>query len=1063
MMDLKDRLRNFAKREKRNELNFWIGFLLTILSSLFLLSLFLFLPGWILLIASPLILLLLFKTLKPLDLLQVSKRLEKNFSNLKDRLINAFQLSSYSQKKEGYSLELIQAVVSNTEEALAKTPIFNLINKRKPRIMYGLFSIVLGAILLYGFLSPERFSLGLYIAFKPKGLPVEFSITPKNLQIGKDSAITIGVRLSSPYSFPSIYFVKDGKRRKIDLSQNQALLKEKVTKEFSYYFQLFSKKSKVYTIGIRKPLEITQIKFKYIYPSYSRLLPKTTETKELSALLGTRVILNGTASHKIKEGVLLFDDSSHIPLSVDSQKFNGEFIIKRGGEFKVLLKDIFGNRNSPEVFKILPMEDETPIVRIFSPGRDIDLPVSMKVLLGINSMDDYGLKALYLVYNREGTEKRIPLRFYKGEAEDSFYYYWDLTRLGLLPGEEVSYYALVLDNDIYSGPKSSKSETYRVRFPKMEEIYKNVVEKTQEFEGKLHPISKTQKELERDLTRLERDLLEKRKLGFMKKEALNRILARQDTLLKQIKELQQNIRDAINSMQQSMIWDKESLNKLRQIDKLLSEILPEDLQRSINELKKSLGENYPKLKKALGDFKLSQEELRRALDRTLSLLKQLREEERLRSLKETSEELYKTQKDVEKGIGKEPKKKLSELEKDIEKTLSSLKKETKELASEVSDKELAKDLSKLAKEIEEGGLKEEAGKLSLNLSSGELSKSKRRAGKLSSSLKGLKEGYNQAYNKFLAKRQKQIREKLSQAAQDLVSLSKAQEDIERGIREKSPPHSLAKTQEAIKQGTEAVAESLFSLSKRSLTVSPMITNRALSALSKMETTKEELEQGRPSIAQKSSVKAREALDQATAQILRSLNQACSGGTGGSLEDFLEALSKLSLAQMGLNQLTGMVLPIPMPRGGLTPRQLSQLQRILSKQSEIRRELENLASSYSERPGLTSSIEGVDQEMRKIEEDLRKLRISRKILKRQEKVLTRLLDAQRSIREKGFSKKRERIVGKEYPNLPSPSSLPKNLGERKKALRELLLKTLREGYPPEYETLIKAYFNKLMEE
>jgi len=1062
-MGLKDRLKDFAQKERQNELIFWIGVLLIALSFLFLLSIFLFLPGWILLLTIPLIILLFQKAFKPIDLLQASRRLEENFSNLKDRLVNAFQLSNRSYKKEGYSEELITAVIREAERILIKTPIFDIINRRKLKVVYGLLSLILVSILLYSLLLPQRFSLGLYVSFNPKNLPVEFSITPGNLQTGKDSIIAISIRLSSPYSFPSIYFVKDGKREKVALTHNYALLKERVTKGFSYYFQLFSKRSNLYTIGIREPLEITQVRFKYIYPSYSRLLPKTTEAKELSALLGTRVEVSGTASHKIKEGTLLFDDSSYIPLSVNGERFSGEFIIKKKGKFKILLEDIFGNRNSPEVFRILPMEDEAPIVRIFSPGRDIDLPISMKVLLGITSVDDYGLKALYLVYDREGKKERIPLKYFKAEVEDSFYYYWDLTQLDLLPGEEVSYYALVFDNDTYSGPKSSKSETYRVRFPRMEEIYRDVVEKTQEFEERLLPISQVQKELEKDLARLERDLMEKRRMEFMKKETLNRILARQDTLLKQIKELQQNIRDAINSLEQGMVWDKESLNKLREIDRLLSEILPEDLQRSMDELRRALGENYPKLKRALGDFKLSQEELRRALDRTLSLLKQLREEERLRALKETSEELYKTQRDIEKGIGEEQREKLAELERDIEKTLSSLKKETEELSSELSDKELAEDLSKLLKKIEEERLKERAGELSENLSSGELSKAKRRARRLSGSLKGLKEGYSQVYNKFLAKRQREVREKLSQAAQNLISLSKAQEDIERGIESKSPPHSLAKTQEAVKQGTEVIAESLFSLSKRSLMVSPMITNKALSALSEMEAAKEELEQGRPSLAQKSSAKAREALDQATTSILHSLNQACSGGGGGSLEDFLEALSKLSLAQMNLNQLTGMVLPIPMPRGGLTPRQLSQIKRILSKQSELRRELEELASSYSERPGLTSSIEGVAQEMRKIEEDLKKLQISRKIIKRQEKVLTRLLDAQRSIREKGFSKKRERIVGKEYPNLPSPSPLPKDFGERKRALRELLLKALREGYPPEYEALIKAYFNKLMEE
>ena len=54
------------------------------------------------------------------------------------------------------------------------------------------------------------------------------------------------------------------------------------------------------------------------------------------------------------------------------------------------------------------------------------------------------------------------------------------------------------------------------------------------------------------------------------------------------------------------------------------------------------------------------------------------------------------------------------------------------------------------------------------------------------------------------------------------------------------------------------------------------------------------------------------------------------------------------------------------------------------------------------------------------------------------------------------------MGKEY-QIPTSPTLPTDLGERKKLLREKLLQALKEGYPKDYERLIKLYFESLLNE
>jgi hypothetical protein len=95
-------------------------------------------------------------------------------------------------------------------------------------------------------------------------------------------------------------------------------------------------------------------------------------------------------------------------------------------------------------------------------------------------------------------------------------------------------------------------------------------------------------------------------------------------------------------------------------------------------------------------------------------------------------------------------------------------------------------------------------------------------------------------------------------------------------------------------------------------------------------------------------------------------------------------------------------------------------------------------------------------------DLKRKQVSPRTIDRQKRILSRLLDAQRSIRERGHSKQRKSQTGKDYV-VRSPGALPQGLGEHEDVLREDLLKALKEGYPKEYEELIRHYFEALARE
>ena len=100
-------------------------------------------------------------------------------------------------------------------------------------------------------------------------------------------------------------------------------------------------------------------------------------------------------------------------------------------------------------------------------------------------------------------------------------------------------------------------------------------------------------------------------------------------------------------------------------------------------------------------------------------------------------------------------------------------------------------------------------------------------------------------------------------------------------------------------------------------------------------------------------------------------------------------------------------------------------------------------------------------MKQAEEDLYQYKIDRELIERQKKIISRLLDAQKSIRKEDYEKKRKSKPGEEFLVRENPDALPAELG--KDQLRELIQKALRESYPKEYELYIREYFRKLLED
>lgn len=1061
------RLNDFRRRDLSNETIYIILLSLVAITFLFTTALIFFIPYLILLATIPLVVLGIRNLLVKYPLNRIAKRIETSFPELKGYLVNAVELSQYQQNsKEGYSFELIDAVINEAAKRLAPISTTRIIERKKTKKAFGAFIAIVLMLGLYIIIFPNRTKLGLYAVFAPAQTPIQFVVTPGNIRVEKASKVSLNLKIDSPYHFNQATLIKKTENNK--LSKKRIPIKNQsgsidiiVDKEFDYTFRVFNKNSPTYRIGLLKPLTITLLSFKYIFPSYTRLEPIVSQAQEISVLSGTKLEISGTAENHLSAGQLLFDDSTIINLSLAENRFYGNFTAHKDASFELRLKDISGNHNEREKYRINIMPDEYPFVKIFQPGRNIDLPVRMKILLGINTLDDYGLENLTLYYGKDSLINKTHLKNLRSRLEDTTYYYWDLSSIGFLPGEAIDYYVTVLDNDAISGPKASRSEIYTIRFPTMAEIYSQTTNQTAETMERLEPLADEQEQLRQEMERIDQELKKERKLGWEEKRSLENLVSNQEKLLEQIEDLKQEVKNALENMFQGLMLDKESLEKLKELETLLAELLPKELKEALKNLRQALETQSPETKQAMERFKLSQEELKKAIERAVELLKNIQEEEKLKALANKAEALYEAQKELNTKFN-EDLQKLAKDEAKIKEELESLEKETEALSKEINDKELAEDLSKLVNELSEMKPSAQAAEAAQNMKQNQKDQAQRKSQKLMKDLEKLKNSFSALVEKLKDKRSQEIGEKLLNSARDLVALSQEQERLENIANKSQNLSELAGAQKRLEEASQAIAESLASLSKKSIKIPPNLGEDIIRSLLHMDEAANNLQNSNLNGAKQMMAQARSGLDAATEKILNTLSQAQKGGGFGSgFESLLEQLSQLTAEQMMLNQELGGMLPIPVP-GGLTAQQLAQIERILSKQRQIRQALEQMQQNLGVEPGLMSSLDGVIEEMKQVERDLSQLVVSRELIERQEKILNRLLDTQRSVRRREFKEKREREIGKDYPIPPSPT-LPADLGERKKLLREKLMQALKEGYPKDYERLIKLYFESLLNE
>lgn len=952
---------------------------------------------------------------RPLTVIEGARTLEKKL-NLKGTLVNSLQLACIpADSKEQYSRELISAYIDDAASTLKNVDFNKYLDTTPVRRAVFFFALACGISLVYPALWPTRF----WYALNHR---ISYSVEPGSQHYLEGTDVAIRLSLNGVYVPPSVDLVltQDNITTRERIAVHDAVATKTVTvsKTTNYAFRFLDRTTDEYWLTPFEPLHIGTLSFDLKYPAYTRLPPETKTGRQLIAPAGTQVIIRGSATQPLVTSQFILQDT--VDLTCDGKEFTGAFSIQESGTATLRLESL---SELKEQIIIYAIPNLSPLVDIFYPGYNINVPSDMELEIGIRCSDDYGLLRGVFYYTFESESTRA-LAVRKGSLEDTLYFTWDLSQLGLLPGDQLSYYAGVTDN----AGQTSTSRTYYVYFPTMEEIYEEISEKEQFIEQDLAEMQSAHTREMEEMTRIREKIMKEREVQWTDQEKLREAIENEQGILNKIDEWHTELEKTIEKLNEGIVLDQESLERLHEITEIMQEIAPDELKQALERLQTALERKPQDVQNALENLKKHQEDLAAALKRTLELLRRFQQEQRLGELAQQAQEISERAEEIDE-LSKEE-------DLDLTDEITSLQQDIEDLAEGLEELAESEGLEEAIKEVLEK-LAEQAQHTATTSSTTE---------QMKLDTKQLAADLQRLYEELTRGRTAQLRKNLLEVTNQLIDISKAQEQQ---LLSQSPAD--VEQQDQIISATKVVAESLYTQQTKSVYVTPSMGKNLAKAINHMEQAKQE----------RAAHHAREAmkyLNVVCYEMFRNLEKASQGQSSTGMDQLLKELSMIAQGQASLGQSLSGFLPLPL--AGLSAGQKTQLQRLAGKQRALREALQGLRTETGG-THYGDMLDHVIEEMQKTEEALYQYKIDRELIERQRQVLSKLLDAQRSIRKEDYGKKRKSKPGSDELVQQSPGPLPSELGRDE--LRELLQKALRETYPEEYEYYIREYFERLLGE
>ena len=850
----------------------------------------------------------------------------------------------------------------------------------------------------------------------------------------------------------------------------------------SYYFDMDGYKSEEFRAEVQLLPRFESLSVTVIPPDYTRLDSTlySYPFSNIRAYKGSTIMINGK-SNKELGGISFIRQSEQDTLQLTADEvrnYSHSFELSRQDTLSFSMVDNFGlaNKNSFE-FVVEPLEDEYPFVQLNRPEGNLEMKNPENLTLEYEASDDFGLISARL---------RVEIqKAFKNDAEDQSIslplpalnrpeqYEWEVTKLNPKPRDLITYWIEVTDNDQINGSKTSRTRSLTITFPSLTEFVDELENRERNAQDKLQDISESFEQVQQEYDRFKEKLQENPQGDYEQKQNLDQIKKQQEAIDKKVEELNKEFEKIRKEIEDSDLLSEESRQAYEELQKLMKEIDDPELMKALEELQKSLGNmNQEELRKALENYEFNEQQYQERLKRTVELFKKLKLNSDLEKMAKAFEELAKEEQSLsEKNL--KSSEALSKQEA-VQNDLGKLQEELNKLSDNPPDN-AKKQLEKLQKEAgnEMEQAKDEIRENIEQLKKGDPGQQKNESVKqqqqrIQQKLDKLSEKMRDAKQQMNQQRTQVNIAALQYILHSLINLSQNQEELSRETSRLSDRSQAfvkkAREEKQIQQQFSRIADSLFKVSSEIPGFSNSINKKKNVVQDQLTTAVEQMaerDKSRATFAGRQSLGGINELSSMVASLLEQIqNSEGEGGGSGSMttQQFMEQLKNMSGQQQMLNQqIQDYINDIQGDR--LSKDQVERLNQMARQQNMIKKQIEELQKKGGMESGdkVLSELERLSEEMEQTINDLRGGQTDPNLVKRQQNILSRMLNAEKAMQERGEEEKREGTTTEDTPQRVSPDVTIEELQQR---IRKLLNDPDRTKFSEDYQRLIEQYFELL---
>lgn len=1036
---------------------------------------------------------------------QAATIIGRHFTDVSDKLLNILQLRKNADSHA--SKELIEASIDQKAKQLVLVPVVSAIDlsKNKKYLPYLLPVLLAGIFMLVA--APNIFRDASARLLRPtksfeKPAPFNFILKTENLKATRNSdflleATTEGKVLPVDVS---VSIGDDLVPMTVAGSNDFKYTFRNVTEPIQFRLYAAGFYSQTYTLNVvQKPI-LKSFSIHLNYPSYTgRKSELVNSLSDMTVPVGTTVQWAFVAEHTDRIAIRMGNGNETL-LKKEDDTWSAQYRFMADTTYTLILSNKKTTVTDTFNYYVKVIPDEHPVVQL---QEYRDSVTGKQVLLNGNAGDDYGISKVLFHYsvtnsqNQELAKKAYSLKITPGSLTP-FQHYFDIQELNLQPGQKISYYIEAWDNDGVHGSKASRSEIMEYSMFDPKQLDSAINANAEQINSGLSNSSQHSEDLQEEYKEMQSRLLKSNDMDWEQQQSLQNMMKMQQSLQNEMKAVKQRFDEQLQQSEQKQ-HSEDLKDKQEELKKQMDNLLNKELQDQM----KKLQELMAKLNKeqALQTMQQLQEQnklFKMDMERMKELMKKMEMQMRLEDMAAKMDELakkeldLKDQTDKKSASNEELNKKQEEIKKELEDALKNEMKDLEELNKEMKKEQDMDGDKKLADEA-----KEEMEKSSDELEKNNNSKASQSQSKAAQNLQQMSKSMSAAAGGMSADQLTKDIRAVRQILSNLMRLSFDQEKLMDEIKDVNlaSQNYVAKQQEQsrLHDNSKMIRDSLFEMSKDMFQLKENVNKETTELEKNMRYTVSAIENRKvgEAVTRQQYVMTHTnnlalMLNEVLSNLLAMQNQPGSAGScekpggkkpkpgpgqqlsdvitkqknlGNAMQQMQDAMKKRKGSEPGKEGESGSESQNGKKPDGKEYGDAEQLARMAQQQAAIRRQMQEINSLLNSKGmgDAAKELREIQEEMDKNETQLVNRKLSNDLLLRQKEILTRLLEAEKSVREQQQDDKRSSNTAKEISR-PVPPELEKYMKDHKQLTEQY--KTAPPVLKPYYQRIVEDY-NKLL--